>query len=142
MERGLPAIPFNLSHAGACVAVAIGKHHAVGIDVESVAAEDRGELVDDVLTGREREGLIRLGRERRWEGFMRLWTVKEASAKALGLGVSLDFRAIEVDLDPLRVSVSSALPEMRGVKLDAASGTIACEGRPYRLSIAVLTAPA
>lgn len=140
-DSGLPAIPFNLSHASACVAVAVGKRHPVGIDIESLAPEDRGETVLDVLSERERAILGHMDREGEGIEFIRLWTVKEASAKALGLGVSMDFRAIEVELDPLGVSVTNAQPGVGNVKLIVASETLQCDGRPYCLSVAELIAP-
>ncbi len=140
-DCGLPSIPFNLSHAGACVAVAVGKRNPIGIDIESIAPEDRGEAVLDVLTDKERALLDRMDRERKEVAFIRLWTIKEASAKALGLGVSVDFRTIEVELDPLRVSITNAPPGVSNVELIVAIETVRCDGRPYCLSAAELIAP-
>lgn len=77
---------FNLSHSGACVAVAVGRAD-VGVDIE------RHRHLEDA------QALARLvfhPREQRWWGdqghsmpaFFRLWTLKEALLKAAGCGFS------------------------------------------------------
>jgi phosphopantetheinyl transferase len=40
--------------------------------------------------------VTRVGTEKRTEAFLRYWTVKEAYAKALGVGLALDLREIGV----------------------------------------------
>jgi 4'-phosphopantetheinyl transferase len=141
VDSGLPTIPFNLSHAGACVAVAVGRRHPVGIDIEGIAPEDRGETVVDALSDRERALLDQMDRERERVAFIRLWTVKEACAKALGLGVSMEFRSIEVELDPLSVSIANAQPGVDQADFVVASETVQCDGRPYCLSVVEAVAP-
>lgn len=138
MDHGLPAIPFNLSHSGACVAVAIGEHRPVGIDVESTSPRDRGDVVVDVLSDREHALLNRMEHEQQQLTFVRLWTVKEAVAKAFGLGALLDFRAIAVELDPLSVSMTHAFPGLSEARLDVASATVECGAKSHYLSVAKL----
>ncbi len=139
MDNGFLPIPFNLSHVGSCAAVVIGKDHPVGIDIESLAPEDRGDIALDALSERERARLDRVEEDRRATEFIRLWTVKEAVAKALGLGVSIDFREITVELDPLRADVPAELTGIGRAKLNVASAAVRCDGgHPFSLSVAVV----
>jgi 4'-phosphopantetheinyl transferase len=105
VAEGLPCIPFSISHAEDCVAVAVGGPVALGIDVEGLWREPGSEVVRSVLTEREMRGFCALDSDRQWARFIRLWTVKEACAKALGDGVAIDFAGIEVGLDPLAASL-------------------------------------
>ena len=113
LAAGFPAIEFNISHSDGCVAVAVSKDGPVGIDLECVASDLRSEIVEDVLTAAERDGLLQLSAEEKWRRFMRIWTAKEACAKALGLGLGLDFRRMEVAFDPLRVRMLGDLGPAR-----------------------------
>lgn len=100
MASDLPPLEFNLSHSGDCVAVGIGSSKPIGIDVESAAPDGRNEIVRDALSESERKHLDRLSGAEQWATFLKFWTLKEACAKALGLGASLDFSYLEVTLDP------------------------------------------
>lgn len=138
MESGLPALEFNIAHAGAAVAVAVGTR-PVGVDVESLAPQDRGPVIPDVLTPQELARLNQLEEERRAAAFVHLWTVKEAVAKALGLGVSLDFRTLDVTLEPLAVRLAAgALPAGSALRIDAT--TARCGGGLYALAVAEIAA--
>ncbi|MGE3830238.1 MAG: 4'-phosphopantetheinyl transferase superfamily protein [Parvibaculaceae bacterium] len=129
MAEGLPKLHFNLSHAAEAVAVAVSTRHPVGIDIESIAIEDRAGIIPDMLTAREMERLAALGPHPRWREFMRIWTLKEACAKAMGLGMSYDFRRMEVA--PESAAVTAAEMPVR-----TAATTMDCAGRPYALGVA------
>jgi 4'-phosphopantetheinyl transferase len=140
VEDGFPAIEFNVSHSGSCVAVAVGPR-PVGIDIERLAASDVGDVVTDVLTDRERESLDRMSAEERGHAFIRIWTAKEACAKALGLGTSMNFREVDVFLDPLRVECSGSLADF-AERFRLSGSTMRREGVSYVLSVAELASRA
>lgn len=134
---GLPQIAFNLSHSGSCVAVAISGDGLIGIDVESALPDLRLEIVPDVLTAREQGMLRLLGRREQWDRFIRLWTVKEACGKALGLGMGIQFTTFEVALDPLAVRVSEGVLEP-GRAFNISESRVSLEGIPYVVSVATI----
>lgn len=89
---------FNVTHARACVACIVALDVDCGVDVEHV--ERRANLMrlaEGVLTRRERQALAALPDAERPDRFFRHWTLKEAYAKARGLGLSLPFDGFEVD---------------------------------------------
>jgi 4'-phosphopantetheinyl transferase len=126
MGDGLPRLQFNLSHAGDAVAVAVSAKQAVGIDIEPIA---ENEIIPNVLTSHEIERLETLSGPDRWHEFMRIWTLKEACAKAMGLGLSYDFRRMEVAPESPAVTVAET-------PIKTATTTVQCGGRPYALSVA------
>ena len=107
---GGTGLRFNLSHTRGRVALVIARGLTCGVDVEQV---DRGldplELAPRVYSREEREWL----RDARGDGelrdrFFRLWTVKEAYAKARGLGFSLSFAEYTFDLTGAAPRLASA----------------------------------
>jgi 4'-phosphopantetheinyl transferase len=96
-------VNFSLSHSGSRAVVAMTRGGDVGIDLEIM---DRGESFDEeldglsavCLTGEEQEALAFLPPERRARRFLSYWTAKEARMKLTGEGLSLDPRAIALDL--------------------------------------------
>ena len=72
---------------------------------------------------------------------MRIWTVKEACAKALGLGLSLDFATIDVNLDPPRVRLLYP-PVGLATDFDVVTTTQTSRGKPYFLTVAKLVGAA
>ena len=117
--------------------VAISEACPVGVDIECLEPDERSEVLADALTPTERRRLDALSPTRRWPEFIRLWTLKEAGAKALALGMDLDFTAVEGSLDP------PALRFMRGVPddpIDLAVRSVERRGRAYQVSAAALRA--
>jgi phosphopantetheinyl transferase len=137
MAEGLPPLHFNLSHAAGAVAVAVGSKLPLGIDIESIAPDERADILADVLTFRELTRLKGLNGLARWTEFMRIWTLKEACAKAMGLGMSFDFRRMEVDRSRAKVRLIDRPPGRR-LEIEAATTTVERGGRPYSLSIATI----
>jgi 4'-phosphopantetheinyl transferase len=135
MAPGLPTLEFNVSHSGSCVAVAISPSEPIGIDIECLAPDRRTGIVYEVLTESERDRLKKRSADEQWTEFVRIWTAKEACAKALGLGLSLDFQTIEVQMDPLRVRLLDR-PAGAPAAFDIASTTLSRSGRDYSLSVA------
>ncbi len=82
-------LSFSLSHTPGLAACAVTLEAQLGIDVEP---RDRTPpQTDGILSLGEQRQLAELHPEARSEAFFRRWTLKEAYAKALGLGLSLSF---------------------------------------------------
>lgn len=109
MVSGLPQLEFNLSHAGDCIAVGVSHARPIGVDIEIIDSGERPKVVADALTTRERGFLDGLPDDLKWENFIQIWTLKEACAKALGLGVFLDFRKLEATLEPPRIKAQQGV---------------------------------
>jgi 4'-phosphopantetheinyl transferase len=90
-------IAFNVSHAGHYVLVAVGGARAIGVDVERCRLDlDPLEVADQVFTPAERAEILTAPLADRTLRAFRQWTFKEAVAKALGLGLSLDPMRFEI----------------------------------------------
>ncbi len=107
---GSQAPRFNLSHTHGRVAVAITLDPVpdgfeLGVDAESVArTADVLGLARRFLSPAEADWLQALPASDHQSQFLRLWTLKEAVAKAVGLGLSLNFQSFHCRVDPLSVS--------------------------------------
>jgi phosphopantetheinyl transferase len=96
--------PISLSHRSEVAMAAVPESRAfrIGADVETIEPRDTA-LVRQFFT--DREALLVSGSgEARDEVVARLWSAKEAVLKLLGLGLRIDTRAIEVDLDGVSFS--------------------------------------
>ncbi len=90
---------FSLAHAPGAVACVVTQEVACGIDVERLAREvDVEALGRRTASAAERAGLQALLAADRGARFMRLWTLKEAYAKATGSGLATPFGALDFDL--------------------------------------------
>lgn len=82
---------FNVSHSGELVLLAVAEDRAVGIDVERQREVPRAQaLIDRWLTEAERGDVARriAGGSPESEAFLRVWSLKEARLKALGVGIA------------------------------------------------------
>lgn len=101
-KHGRPFLPggpsFSLSHSGDAALVAVTRGGRVGVDVERVRPVAR---MDAVAARRfapaERAWLAAAPAGGRAEAFFRIWTRKEAFAKALGGGLAAPWRSFAVD---------------------------------------------
>jgi 4'-phosphopantetheinyl transferase len=88
---GRHGLYFSLSHTAGAVAVAVSTSAWIGVDIEaSPRALDHVQLAPRVCGASECRWLGSLSPERARRAFLQLWTLKEAYAKATGLGLSLD----------------------------------------------------
>ncbi len=100
---------FNLTHTRGRVAVALTRDplpegFELGVDAECVErTADALGLAKRFLSARESDWLHGLPAAQHQSQFLRLWTLKEAVAKAVGLGLSLNFQTFHCGVDPLSV---------------------------------------
>lgn len=95
---------FNLTHTSGLVACALSWVREVGVDAERISRlVDVRTVARDCLTDGESRLLEASGTAART--FSALWTLKEAVAKAMGLGLLLPFQSLELDLTPLRLRI-------------------------------------
>jgi 4'-phosphopantetheinyl transferase len=109
-----PPLRFNISHTDGLVGLIVTTGADCGVDIETIIAprSDLEGLSRTVLANSEFDALARLPPLKRLERFTALWTLKEAYAKARGLGLSLPFDRIAFDLDApagIRLTVDPAL---------------------------------
>ena len=91
------AISFNLSHSRKHGLIALVPHGRLGVDVEEyVPRRDFDELSEAVFGPHEQSAIACVRGRDRVQLFFRLWTIKEALIKALGLGFTLDVSQFEV----------------------------------------------
>jgi phosphopantetheine--protein transferase-like protein len=118
----------SLSHTRGAVAVAISRVAHVGVDVEAITPIDElDDVAERVLTDRERRAVLDAAQPIRL--FTRLWTRKEALAKAFGIGLRAPFNRIDV----LDLAAPLLPPELPGA---IAIGDVRCSGQ-CRLSVAL-----
>jgi 4'-phosphopantetheinyl transferase len=111
-----PSVPFdfNISHCEGRVMCVISNGPSCGIDVEiGRRLPDVDLLARNVLAPSERDWLNAGPWQERPTRFLRLWTMKEAIAKAVGLGLRIPFDEIELDLSAAP-TVRRAPPVCRG----------------------------
>ncbi|WP_339134497.1 4'-phosphopantetheinyl transferase superfamily protein [Streptomyces sp. f51] len=94
--RGLGAdLQVSLTHTDELIAVGVSRTGPIGVDAEPAARRISFEaLSEHVCTAGEARLLAALPEEERTGAFLRLWTLKEAYAKALGHGMRRRFSAI------------------------------------------------
>lgn len=119
-DKGKPAalcdgrrldVHFNLSHTGGLVAVAATCGIELGLDVEAIDRKVELAVADRYFFGAEARWLATLEPERRPEGFLRLWTLKEAYIKATGRGLSQALDEFWFDVDPPRIRFTPAIAD-------------------------------
>lgn len=90
-------IHFNVTHAGNRALIAIARSFEVGIDIEAHRAlDDLAGLARMILSVDDLLRWERLPETERAAAFYAIWTRKEAVAKAVGQGLSMDFPTLEV----------------------------------------------
>ena len=98
---GRPDVSISIAHAGAFAAAVIAdaRDGEVGIDIELIDEGRDAALWDVALAPREKQK-VPLWADLLGEGELevkhRLWTLKEAAAKALGVGLSIGFHDIQI----------------------------------------------
>jgi 4'-phosphopantetheinyl transferase len=96
-----PWLRFNVSHSHEVALFAVTCGREVGVDIEYLGREIRGEeIAERFFSARERADLSALPAEVKHEAFFNCWTRKEAYIKAHGEGLSLPLDQFDVSLAP------------------------------------------
>jgi phosphopantetheinyl transferase len=102
IAAGMPQINFSISYAEPVAVVAVSKRLPVGIDVETV--EDTTEDMIAAFCCSCEQSLLDTGpASQNSREFVRLWTLKEAYTKLVGLGHGIEFDSIGFSLDSLHL---------------------------------------
>ena len=103
-------LSFSISYAMSMLMIAVSENPQIGVDLEPLPDWTYADVTWDSLTERETLTLLSLPAAERYPAFLKIWTLKEAYTKCLGVGVSLDFRDIEVSFNPTRVTAKTQRP--------------------------------
>ena len=100
--RGKPApVNFNITHSGRHGLIAVVPEGRVGIDVEDRSTpRDIDGVASLTFTPAERAELAAADGVRKTKFFYRIWTMKEALIKALGVGFGLNPARFEIQAGP------------------------------------------
>ena len=93
-------LQFNLTHTRDLVACVVGLDDPVGIDAEDARRPVPDSLGARVLSRSELSALRALPPGERQRRFFEYWTLREAYAKARGVGLSLPLRELTFRVDP------------------------------------------
>jgi len=113
-EMGKPTVRglhFNLSHSGELIVLAICDDRDVGVDIERRRRVERVEALEARwLTAAERSSLdaARNSGADSSDAFLRIWSMKEARLKALGVGISGATSGIAEDLEAISLDETLA----------------------------------
>jgi 4'-phosphopantetheinyl transferase len=97
---GLPQVHFSISHTRDASVIAISKFRLVGIDIEALGSEVDNEALETGLSRREQILVGRLDPCNRSKASLKLWTLKEAYTKLIGIGLSAHLPSYEFLSDP------------------------------------------
>ncbi|QKJ20296.1 4'-phosphopantetheinyl transferase family protein [Microbacterium hominis] len=122
LADGPPGWDIGIAHSGPWVVAGVAQSGRLGVDIEAVAPVfDQPALVRRLCSPAERETIDRMDAATRRIRLTRLWTIKESFAKALGVGLALDFTTIEADT----LGEQSGLRSVRTASLDGGRVMIA-----------------
>ncbi len=102
IAKSMPQINFSISYAEPVAVVAVSEKLRLGIDVQTV--EDTTEDMIAAFCCSCEQGLLDAGPvSQNSREFVRLWTLKEAYTKLVGLGHGIEFDSIGFNLDSLHL---------------------------------------
>jgi 4'-phosphopantetheinyl transferase len=115
LTAGGDDLTFNLSHSEGDAVLAVSRIRSLGVDIERIRPlSDLEGMCATVFAPREVERWRTLPPEDRLHAFFSLWTRKEAYIKAVGAGLSLDPRRLEVTFAPGEDPALLAIDGARG----------------------------
>jgi len=132
---GTPDLHFSCSHSPAISVIAVCKQRPVGIDIAGGTTIRDLSLMDGFLSANERRGLAELPKEAVPTAIARLWSLKEAVVKMLGIGFSFDLSHLDFDVDRDRLrSIPGELQDLNECRF--ATSAINERSRVYSVAIA------
>jgi phosphopantetheinyl transferase len=99
VSDGFPKIHFSVAHTKNIAIVAVSRIMVVGVDVESTDQSISDQLFESFCCSAEQDMLNHLPNQQASREFLRLWTLKEAYTKMVGLGHSMNFSKLGFSLD-------------------------------------------
>jgi 4'-phosphopantetheinyl transferase len=114
LRNGTATLDFNASRCPSWVALVVTAGVACGVDVEDVSREANFLGIARAFAPEERTLLEEAQPEERRRRFFQLWTLKEATLKALGTGLTLSLSACAFRFEetaPPRVTFASAVAD-------------------------------
>ena len=121
-----PQLQFSLTHTQGLCACLIAQDREVGVDAENITRPTEYlELAQRFFAPAEAERIRRLPEDWRAEGFVAVWTLKEAYIKARGLGLRIPLMDFAFSFPEGRVTVQFA----PGIDDDAEIGRASCRER-------------
>lgn len=116
---GVPApLHFNVSHSGDSGMLAISPDHQLGIDIEELNQEFRFDaIIGSTFSPDEQAAVSIADKGFDTRAFFEIWTLKEAIAKATGVGLSANLQCIETPTAIRRGAITGhiRLPEFPDV---------------------------
>lgn len=103
VATGWPALHFSISHTEQIAVVAVSETLPIGIDVEILDEGPSEDVIATCCCPSERRLFSATAPYQRSYEFIRLWTLKEAYAKMIGVGHMLDFASVGFSLDALHL---------------------------------------
>ncbi len=108
--NGSDELKFNLTHSGNFVCCAVTAAGEVGVDIETTTfIKDVDGVVNRFFAAEEKAFFKTLAEHEKQPYFFRLWTIKEAYVKALGVGMSVPFDSFCINAE----SISNARLDVR-----------------------------
>ena len=94
-----PQLSFNLSHSRNEIALAVTEQALLGVDIEVIQDRPGLEgLAGKCFTAKEQRYWQSLSEAQKTACFYQFWTAKEAFVKAVGRGIALGLRRVEIDI--------------------------------------------
>jgi 4'-phosphopantetheinyl transferase len=107
-SHGQPDLRFNLSHARGMAACAVARGYDVGVDVEACETSPAQlEMARQIFAPDELAQMEEMPQSEKYTAFYRLWTLKEAYTKAIGLGINAPLNAFFFRLEPVSIHFSA-----------------------------------
>jgi phosphopantetheinyl transferase len=110
IAKSMPQLNFSISYAEPVVVIAVSGKLPVGIDVETVEDTSTEDLITAFCCPCEQNLLHTGAASQNSRDFVRLWTLKEAYTKLVGLGHGIDFGSIGFSLNSLHLLHGGAAP--------------------------------
>ena len=98
--NGQPQVHFSISHTRGASTIVISRFAPVGIDIEAFDSQVDNDALATGLSRREQTIVSRLDSSSRSKALLKLWTLKEAYAKLVGVGLSAHLPSYEFLTDP------------------------------------------
>jgi 4'-phosphopantetheinyl transferase len=133
LQNGPKNLSFSCSHTEYASIIAVSMECEVGVDIEASVFPVSGQWLADTVTASEQKAVNALPVSERDQAISRLWTLKEAYLKMLGIGIA---DALVVAFDPRNNRLVSGQQD-RQAATTFKTWIANCQGRPLSVAIAI-----